>query len=650
MREKQLGANRWAYALTRRLITLASISLLGLLAANSALAAHIKGKITLADGALCGFVDPFFDINSGPATVDISGPTPATATVDAAGEYIFSVADSLFGSQTYELTARCGSAITSRTIVVPAFSFFITFDGSMQVPNARPTAALTAAFNGQSVVGVRPGTKVRVSVRAGDVDGDPLTIAWRQTDGTVSFPSTISARAVDWTLPNSPGLHFLYVLVSDGRAGFREERVAISTDGTVVPNRPGGPAPTPTPFANRVPALDHFLAYKGEDSRQSACEYYNAIRAYSPLPVPSPGLSTVCDAKGNPTLGGGFLTFASWKQSVRLSAGGTAAAVYANLADLNLQRDMHGTTYRGSRPNHNGDTTISGGPCTPGVDCDVGTNVAYYVCNHPNTGANLANATLHKNLVACVAMEYSETQIFSVSDTSTRVFLNGGNPFTKFYTFGPDGNLLPSVNLDGRGEKFMPGTCIACHGGPLAPFPTNPVTANGSVDLSANFLPFDLDNFQFAGGTGSTFATVAEQDNLRKLNEMLLKTQPRPAITELVNGWYDNVAGNFVGNFKGTAFVPPGWTSHTGIYNDVIRPACRTCHVSFSPDLTASIQLTNNPRLKDSVSQKVCGNGIGVFKRYAMPNALVAFERFWGSGQPAQLGAWLGVPCNPPSP
>jgi len=40
-----------------------------------------------------------------------------------------------------------------------------------------------------------------------------------------------------------------------------------------------------------------------------------------------------------------------------------------------------------------------------------------------------------------------------------------GLPFARFLIFGPNGDLLPSVNLDGNGEKFVPGACVACHGG-----------------------------------------------------------------------------------------------------------------------------------------------------------------------------------------
>jgi hypothetical protein len=77
---------------------------------------------------------------------------------------------------------------------------------------------------------------VKVSVDASEGAGNPLTYRWRATDGHIvdqDSPTT------DWTLPNGPGIHFAYVLVSNGKGGYTEGRIAVNTDGnpttTVVP-------------------------------------------------------------------------------------------------------------------------------------------------------------------------------------------------------------------------------------------------------------------------------------------------------------------------------------------------------------------------------------------------------------------------------
>ena len=97
----------------------------------------------------------------------------------------------------------------------------------------------------------------------------------------------------------------------------------------------------------------------------------------------------------------------------------------------------------------------------------------------------IENAAAGKNLVACVAMDYSAAP-----------GVNEGKPFTRFLIFGPSGELLPSVNLDGLGEKFVPGTCVGCHGGNkyAGKFPED---GTGPANIEAHFLPFDIRAFAF---------------------------------------------------------------------------------------------------------------------------------------------------------
>ena len=120
--------------------------------------------------------------------------------------------------------------------------------------------------------------------------------------------------------------------------------------------------------------------------------------------------------------------------------------------------------------------------------------IAFYVCNAPGPDGKsqteidrvIEEGMDDKNKVACVAMEYTPV-----------TGANGGQPFTKFFTFGPDETLLLSINLDGRGEKFMPGSCVACHGGSTynGRFPEQ---ATASPFLGARFLPFDTGNYLFS--------------------------------------------------------------------------------------------------------------------------------------------------------
>src|SRR5262249_18110382 len=114
-----------------------------------------------------------------------------------------------------------------------------------------------------------------------------------------------------------------------------------------------------------------------------------------------------------------------------------------------------------------------------------------------------------QNLVACVAMDRMGKDVNGQPVTG-----HLGEPFVRFLIFGPNGDLLPSVNLDGNGEKFAPGAWAACHGGttyfalargppyntPAASQPLFggfPEDGSGGNDLLSYFLPFDVDNFAF---------------------------------------------------------------------------------------------------------------------------------------------------------
>jgi hypothetical protein len=77
---------------------------------------------------------------------------------------------------------------------------------------------------------------VKLSVDASESFGNPLSYQWRATDGHIVHPDALTT---DWILPNGPGIHFAYVLISNGKGGFTEGRIAVNTDknptSTVVP-------------------------------------------------------------------------------------------------------------------------------------------------------------------------------------------------------------------------------------------------------------------------------------------------------------------------------------------------------------------------------------------------------------------------------
>lgn len=347
--------------------------------------------------------------------------------------------------------------------------------------------------------------------------------------------------------------------------------------------------------SNELPGADQFLAFKGKDTRLGACLYYKSIGAVDD-----------CNQRGDMIRP---LTLDDWKRKHRLQpyAAGNAEhkATYINKMDLNLVRRMSATQ---SSPD----------------------NIAFYVCNNPGPEGGsqrevnevIRTALDGKREVACVAMEWSVTP-----------GVNGDRPFTKFLTFGPDQSLLLSVNLDGRGEKFMPGTCVACHGGThySGKFPDRLGTPV-SPYLGSAFLTFDTGNYSFSTESGLTKSD--QQVAIKALNE-LVKATERDATTaspivNLVDGWYAGGTSTLREDY-----VPPAWTALDAVrpgaallYREVVGSSCRTCHVAFK-----GFDWDSSPSsivVRGSMGERkdhVCGGSADLNVNASMPNALISRDR-----------------------
>lgn len=225
-------------------------------------------------------------------------------------------------------------------------------------------------------------------------------------------------------------------------------------------------------------------------------------------------------------------------------------ATYVNRVDLNLTRAHHSISY--------------------------GSNaVAAYVCNFLGPAADtqvevdkaINNAVNGRNLVACVAMDHTVTP-----------GVNGGRPYTRFLIFGPNGRLLPSINLDGEGEKFVPGSCVACHGGDhyAGSFPT---AGTPSPDIGAHFLPYDTGNFSFSTSPGLT--GPAQESSIHQLNLNVLDAGPTLAARELIAGWYQGGTGVLNQDYVPASYAGQS-TNAVAFYKEFYAKSCRTCHVAMS--------------------------------------------------------------------
>lgn len=378
------------------------------------------------------------------------------------------------------------------------------------------------------------------------------------------------------------------------------------------------PPPTGLP-SDIVSDPERFLSYKGIDSRQDACAYYQAI-----------GAARGCDEDGNLV---SPISFDDWMRATKMgkyaTAGGPTEYVanYINKADLNLARSHHSISY---------------GP----------NQTAAYVCNHlgpkipvgqldpPQSAIDAVVATNlvgGANLVACVAMD------FSISPG-----VNGGQPFVRFLIFGPSGQLLPSVNLDGRREKFVPGTCVVCHG---SDHYAGHYIARNNANIGAHFLPYDAGNFEFSSVAGLTECDQSE--SIYRLNQNVLAVIPTVAEQELIGNWYANNGAAIAAlgctqpivHALDKTYIPDSWKNQTDVapavannfYTYVIARSCRGCHVAmvegYNWDHYVNLNTTEYryTGLYDFTATISCGGSNDKFRSFSMPNSLVTFNRYWQS-------------------
>ena len=358
-----------------------------------------------------------------------------------------------------------------------------------------------------------------------------------------------------------------------------------------------------------------------------------------------------------------------------------AHATYVNNYDLGFGRDMY------SRRDQFG-------------------NVYSFVVNY----STLEGAIRQFDSIVTVVMEYTPATRAELTDPNAERFV-------KFFTYqdtqAGDSVRIGSMNFDGRGERYTPGNCTACHGGVKPPgvedllldrctdgdnpacysWPMQVDNGNGQFvsvangNLSATFLPWDLESFLFAdtdpaiteapvrfdGDTVADdlaefgdFSAAGQADQLRKLNlhaHSTYCTTPgcqTEAARVLVENWYggfDDATGDFVNPTFDDSTPPPGWRNNEDvfdengvligtnpanaeeIYQDVYAQNCRMCHTNVENDelrfdtfqaFAANDQLINNT----------------VFQQGVMPSARLTMDRFWvppnGEASPSDvLGAFL---------
>jgi mono/diheme cytochrome c family protein len=370
-----------------------------------------------------------------------------------------------------------------------------------------------------------------------------------------------------------------------------------------------------TPFSggqsNQIADASVFLAYKGIDNALSTCMYYRSIGAVKD-----------CGLKGELI---GAITHDDWYKKVGLGkfvrdGKKPAAAKFINKVDLNLSRDHVGISYK------------------------VG-EAAMEVCNYLGAADDLESAikndpelaraaidaavdgmVAQKNLVACVSMDHTSTP-----------GVNGGQPFTNFLIFGASGELLPRINLDGRSEKWVPGTCIICHGSDryAGRFPTD---GTGLPDIGTHLLPFIPTNYNYSSKVG--LRRQDQETAMFDLNQIVAQAGATIAVKEALTGtagWYGT------GKVFNNNYLPPSWANKSqadkDFYQKVYFQDCLGCHVNAPERLNFDhyenlVQGSRNTIT--SLNVTMCGGGnvttsSAYVRNLAMPNALRTFDLLWGT-------------------
>jgi hypothetical protein len=247
--------------------------------------------------------------------------------------------------------------------------------------------------------------------------------------------------------------------------------------------------------------------------------------------------------------------------------------------------------------------------------------------------------------IATVAMVYQPCTILSpcaAGHINFIVYAGANDPSST-----PQGNTLLSATLDDHGSSFgsnesIPGNCLACHGAGNAGYDPSTHTITGSPQ----FLPFDVQSFRYS--SDPRFTRAAQEGVFRSLNAHVYGSGPSPAIAELLEGMYKSASGPGPSSSPTAddTFVPAGWQgsrASKALYEEVVKPYCRTCHVSRN-DSRAWQTFASFTGAAQTIKYKVCDPHV-----HQMPNAVQTQRKFWRSPARAHLvqGLGLSTDCDP---
>jgi len=255
--------------------------------------------------------------------------------------------------------------------------------------------------------------------------------------------------------------------------------------------------------------------------------------------------------------------------------------------------------------------------------------------------------------------------------------LAGGVSFAKYFNFNiRTGARENMVNIDGRGDKAMPGPCIVCHGGQVEAL--TPRDASGNVrfnlllnavsgargDVLGQLPPFEVSSFQFSDKPG--FTRADQEPILKTLNKWVLCTYPLRAPSTFPEDACRRTASS--GEWQGTAAAlikaayggdglpnatyvepaaPASWAAagQTSLYATVVAPACRVCHQLRGTGRQSDIDFATYEKFQSYANRTFAT----VTNRGNMPLAKLVYDLFHASPGEAALADFLvgqGLPAR----
>ena len=269
-------------------------------------------------------------------------------------------------------------------------------------------------------------------------------------------------------------------------------------------------------------------------------------------------------------------------------------------------------------------------------------------CVHNATGW-YSSGTPYKWGTICIATQYGPSSagfpVYGNQATSlAQLQQTSATPIDTAFMIQDDGSNLPFFGgYDNRGlatrglpednaqfSTAAPNNCMACHGGSGAVSGLDGISTHW-FPRTATLLPIDPGQVVFAP---SPYTYAQQQEPIRTLNSLIMNTSPKPGVADFINGTYPNGVG-VSGSQANLNYVPSTWNRSDGrrkVYNDVIKPYCRMCHMSQEAS-SGGIELTNADdveNLRALIVSDVCNT-----KR--MPHSQQTLKLMWGSPARASM-------------